>query len=156
MIESDIKLKLSQLIKSYGPDEPIEAFATLSLGGCAMGEEYSMECVQTIKRDPAVCEVCTNLDWHVANALDSGSGTYIWVDPDQRAVRIVATLGDVSGEAEEGCGSCSLVRECAVRLFGVDIDSECDSDFELVYCRNAILTISLESSAYKLELFTLK
>ncbi|KAK5722277.1 hypothetical protein LTR17_014283 [Elasticomyces elasticus] len=140
MEKPDVTLRLSRPI--------ISSLRALFVGGYGVGDEYSSARTLAIKNEPDVCGVCTSLDWHVANALDSGNGPYIWVDPDRRAVRIVATLGDVSGEADKGCGSCLLIRECVVRLFDVDIDTECDTELELVYRKNTTLTISWESSKF--------
>ncbi|KAK4894722.1 hypothetical protein LTR27_007110 [Elasticomyces elasticus] len=156
MEKPDITLKLSRPIISYDPNDYIEASVALFVGGYGVGDEYSLARSRAISRDPAVCGVCANSDWHVANALDSGIGPNIWLDTDRRAVRIVATLGDVSGEADKGCGSCLLIRECVVRLFDVDIDTECDTELEFVYRKNTTLTISGESLKYSVELFTLK
>ncbi|KAK5744509.1 hypothetical protein LTR17_001903 [Elasticomyces elasticus] len=156
MEKPDITLNLSRPIISYDPNDYIEASVALFAGGYGVGDEYSLARTLAIQRDPDVCGVCTNLDWHVANALDGGNGPYIWVDPGRRAVRIVATLDDVSGEADKGCGSCLLIRECVVRLFDVDIDTECDTELEFVYRRNTTLTISWDSLKYNVELFTLK
>ncbi|KAK3668822.1 hypothetical protein LTR22_000302 [Elasticomyces elasticus] len=155
MEQPAIKLKLSRPIKTYGPSGPRDVLPAFDSDGYAIGDEYSLARRLAIQRDPDVCGVCTNLDWHVANTLACGDGPWIWLDPDRRAVRIVATLGDVSAEATKGCGSCLLVRECAVRLFGVDMDSGSDSELQFVYRSGTSLNMYLESSPFNVELFTL-
>ena len=101
--------------------------------------------------------MCANLDWYVALTLSSGYGPWIWLDPGCEAVRILAYYADIHGRAEKGCGSCLLIRECALQLHGSEIASDSDRGFDIVYRKDAALSVSspFGRPGEAIEVFTL-
>ena len=123
-----------------------------------------------LRDHPSYCHVCTNFEYDVAQCL-IGLRNDIFAQAANRFIEVSATASEIYEGAENGCGSCSVLRWCineATKAWAVWLPEDwkvtmvyCDGNAMRVYLipeDDSATTVSqstLTDGSLRVEIFTL-